>query len=66
MDTKKPVYQLHFGGGTPTFFNANELETLIFLLKKTFLNFAQDAEISCEVDPRFQRRANANFKKWGF
>lgn len=72
MDTKKPVYQLHFGGGTPTFFNANELETLIFLLKKTFLNFAQDAEISCEVDPRFfsaeqmQTLKNGGFNRLSF
>lgn len=53
MNTKKPVYQLHFGGGTPTFFNAKELEILITLLKETFPNFSNDAEIACEVDPRF-------------
>ena len=53
LDTTKPVYQLHFGGGTPTFFNAQELEQLITMLKETFPNFSNDAEIACEIDPRF-------------
>ncbi|WP_104722714.1 oxygen-independent coproporphyrinogen III oxidase [Helicobacter mesocricetorum] len=53
MDTTKIVYQLHFGGGTPTFFNAKELETIINLLKTTFPNFDKEAEIACEIDPRY-------------
>ncbi len=53
LDTTKPVHQLHFGGGTPTFFNATELEQLITLLHRTFPNFSKDAEIACEIDPRF-------------
>ncbi|MCI5968666.1 oxygen-independent coproporphyrinogen III oxidase [Helicobacter sp.] len=72
MDTQKPVYQLHFGGGTPTFFDANELEMLIFLLKETFPNFAKDAEIACEIDPRFfsvhqmQTLKNGGFNRLSF
>ena len=53
MDTTKIVYQLHFGGGTPTFFNAKELEIIINLLKNTFPNFDKEAEIACEIDPRY-------------
>lgn len=53
LDCNKEVYQLHFGGGTPTFFNAKELEVLIQMLRDTFPNFHQDAEIACEIDPRF-------------
>jgi oxygen-independent coproporphyrinogen-3 oxidase len=53
METSREVIQMHFGGGTPTFFSANELERIIKMIRKTFPNFSVDAEISCEVDPRF-------------
>lgn len=52
MDTKREVVQLHFGGGTPTYFNAKQLEEVIFLIRNTFSNFSPNAEISCEIDPR--------------
>ncbi len=53
VDTKREVIQLHFGGGTPTFFSAEQLDEIIIMIKKTFSNFRKDAEISCEIDPRF-------------
>lgn len=53
MNTTREVVQLHFGGGTPTFFNAHELQEIIESLRATFPNFAPNAEISCEVDPRY-------------
>lgn len=53
IDTKREVVQMHFGGGTPTFFSAKQLESLILKIKSVFRNFAKDAEISCEIDPRF-------------
>lgn len=53
LDAKREVLQLHFGGGTPTFFSALQLEKIIKIIRKTFPNFAKDAEISCEIDPRF-------------
>ncbi|TLD96788.1 oxygen-independent coproporphyrinogen III oxidase [Helicobacter jaachi] len=53
MDTSREVVQFHFGGGTPTFFNASELEEVIHLVRGHFTNFATHAEISCEIDPRF-------------
>ncbi len=53
LDTTRRVLQLHFGGGTPTFFNASQLERTIKLIRSYFRNFDKEAEISCEVDPRF-------------
>lgn len=49
----KKVVQMHFGGGTPTFFNAKELDLLICKIKDVFSDFDDEAEISCEIDPRF-------------
>ncbi|XKM12983.1 oxygen-independent coproporphyrinogen III oxidase [Orbaceae bacterium ac157xtp] len=45
------VTQLHWGGGTPTFLNHNEMSQLMSVLKSNF-NFDSDAEISIEIDPR--------------
>lgn len=53
VDTNRSVVQMHFGGGTPTFYSASELDRIIKAIKKHFKNFASDAEISCEIDPRF-------------
>lgn len=52
LDTSRPVIQLHFGGGTPTFFNAEQLQRIIDAIKSHFNNFMPEAEISCEIDPR--------------
>jgi oxygen-independent coproporphyrinogen-3 oxidase len=52
IDVNRKVIQLHFGGGTPTFFDAGQLDRIISEIKKHFKNFADDAEISCEIDPR--------------
>jgi oxygen-independent coproporphyrinogen-3 oxidase len=52
IDTSRPVIQLHFGGGTPTFFDAEQLGRIITAIKGHFKNFVSDAEISCEIDPR--------------
>lgn len=46
-----PVTQLHFGGGTPTFLTPLEIRRLGELLHENF-EFAPDAEISVEMDPR--------------
>ena len=53
IETSRVVTQLHFGGGTPTFFNKAQLDRVIKLIQKHFKNFAKDAEISCEIDPRY-------------
>ena len=52
VDTSREVIQMHFGGGTPTFFTAEQLDTIIKMIKGHFKNFSKDAEISCEIDPR--------------
>lgn len=53
LDTNRNVVQMHFGGGTPTFFSAFQLERVIKLINGRFPNFDASAEISCEIDPRF-------------
>ncbi len=53
LDNSREVIQLHFGGGTPTFFDDKQLAKIIKLIRENFKNFANDAEISCEIDPRF-------------
>ncbi|WP_044414897.1 oxygen-independent coproporphyrinogen III oxidase [Halarcobacter anaerophilus] len=53
LNTNRTVTQMHFGGGTPTYFSPKQLETVISMIKETFPNFSADAEISCEVDPRY-------------
>ena len=53
VDTSRVVHQMHFGGGTPTYFSASQLEEIISAVRSTFTNFADNAEISCEIDPRY-------------
>ena len=52
LDCNRQVIQMHFGGGTPTFFTAAQLKEIILSIKSYFPNFVTDAEISCEIDPR--------------
>ncbi|MFA6190735.1 MAG: oxygen-independent coproporphyrinogen III oxidase [Sulfurimonas sp.] len=52
LNCNREVIQMHFGGGTPTFFSAPQLKEIIEEIKSYFPNFVKDAEISCEIDPR--------------
>ncbi|MFT5661984.1 MAG: oxygen-independent coproporphyrinogen-3 oxidase [Sulfurimonas sp.] len=52
LDCNREVIQMHFGGGTPTFFSADQLKEIIENIKSYFPNFVAEAEISCEIDPR--------------
>jgi oxygen-independent coproporphyrinogen-3 oxidase len=45
------VNQMHWGGGTPTFFTSAQLASLFGLLRARF-NFAPEGEYSIEIDPR--------------
>ena len=45
------VAQLHWGGGTPTFISAAQIEELFNHIRKHF-EFAPDAEIGIEIEPR--------------
>ena len=47
----KPVSQLHFGGGSPTFLSDEELDGLMTVLRREF-KLVPEAEVSIEVDPR--------------
>ncbi len=67
MDTTREVIQFHFGGGTPTFYKAFELDEIVSYIKSKFTNWSSDAEISCEIDPRFFNEEQMKvFKKHGF
>ncbi|KAA6226722.1 MULTISPECIES: oxygen-independent coproporphyrinogen III oxidase [unclassified Campylobacter] len=67
INTKRKVIQMHFGGGTPTFFSAKQLERLILKIKEKFINLDERAEISCEIDPRFLNEEQASvLTKHGF
>jgi oxygen-independent coproporphyrinogen-3 oxidase len=65
IDTSRKVSQLHFGGGTPTFFNKAQLTQVIDMLKEYFPNFSDDAEISCEIDPRYFSKEHMDALKDG-
>lgn len=53
FDRDRPVRQLHFGGGTPTFLDDDELATLLGRLGRAFtLTDASEREYSIEIDPR--------------
>ncbi|WP_244848180.1 oxygen-independent coproporphyrinogen III oxidase [Caballeronia sp. SL2Y3] len=53
FDTRRPVTQLHWGGGTPTFLSHGEMAELMAATAEHF-NLVPDAraEYSIEVDPR--------------
>ena len=67
IDTKREVVQFHFGGGTPTFYKAFELDEIVSYIKSKFPNWSSDAEISCEIDPRYFNEDQMKvFQKHGF
>ncbi|MBX9812121.1 MAG: oxygen-independent coproporphyrinogen III oxidase [Burkholderiales bacterium] len=45
------VEQMHWGGGTPTFFSTEQMRALFATLRRHF-NFSPDGEYSIEIDPR--------------
>ncbi|MDN6682928.1 MAG: oxygen-independent coproporphyrinogen III oxidase, partial [Enterobacterales bacterium] len=51
MFVGRKVSQLHWGGGTPTYLDKNQISRLMHMLRDAF-DFLPDAEISIEVDPR--------------
>lgn len=63
LDTSRLVTQMHFGGGTPTFLSPAQLKEVLESIKETFPNFSADAEISCEVDPRFFEQGHMDVLK---
>lgn len=51
LDRRRPVVQIHLGGGTPTFLPPDELRRLGALIADQFAVTA-DTEFSVEIDPR--------------
>ena len=50
---KRPVTQLHFGGGTPTFMSNDQMRAIMDKLRQCFNFVAKDeGEFSIEIDPR--------------
>jgi oxygen-independent coproporphyrinogen III oxidase len=47
----RPIHQIHWGGGSPSYLEVSEIEALMADIAKR-LNIAPDAEISMEIDPR--------------
>lgn len=58
FDKQRPVTQLHWGGGTPTFLNLDEMRQLMDTTRQHFNLLDDDTgEYSIEIDPR---EADAN------
>ncbi|PSB66788.1 oxygen-independent coproporphyrinogen III oxidase, partial [filamentous cyanobacterium CCP1] len=55
IDRSRPVTQMHWGGGTPNYLNLDQVEVLWRTLQHQF-NFAPNAEISIEINPRYINR----------
>ncbi|SPU49940.1 oxygen-independent coproporphyrinogen III oxidase [Bordetella trematum] len=51
LGERRPVSQLHFGGGTPTFLSDDQLSRLMASLRRHF-DLQPQAELSIEIDPR--------------
>ncbi len=51
VDKSRKVVQMHWGGGTPSYLDPQQITGLSDLLRQHF-QFADDAEISVEIDPR--------------
>lgn len=55
----RAVRQLHWGGGTPTYLNPDDIAHLAQHLRSRF-EFAPDIEAGCEIDPRELTRAHVS------
>jgi len=53
FDRGRPVKQLHFGGGTPTYLDSGQMCSLFAHLRNSFtFDDSEEREFSIEVDPR--------------
>ena len=68
FDTARPVSQLHWGGGTPTFLSHDEMSELMAATRQHFsLTPDSQGEFSIEVDPReASAETIAHLRKLGF
>ncbi len=66
LNPQRQAVQLHFGGGSPTFMQPDEIRRLGEIIHKHF-TFAPDIEASVEVDPRrLTREHMVALKEIGF
>ena len=66
VETSRTVSQLHWGGGTPSYLDPDEIRRLAVFLRSRF-NFADDIEASVEIDPRNVGATHIeSFKEAGF
>ncbi|MCK6604820.1 MAG: oxygen-independent coproporphyrinogen III oxidase [Ignavibacteriaceae bacterium] len=66
LDSDRMVDQLHWGGGTPTHLNPDEILDLANYIKTSF-NFDPKSENGCEIDPRGLTRDHlAALREGGF
>lgn len=54
------VVQFHWGGGTPNFLNNKQITRVLDMFHKAF-SFADDGELSLEIDPRISSQKQAIF-----
>lgn len=68
FNPERPVSQLHWGGGTPTFLSHAEMRELMAGIRKNFKLFDDDSgEYSIEIDPReMQADTVALLRELGF
>ncbi|MFM0736559.1 oxygen-independent coproporphyrinogen III oxidase [Paraburkholderia xenovorans] len=68
FDTRRPVSQLHWGGGTPTFLSHGEMAELMATAREHFALLPDsEGEYSIEVDPREASPDTiAHLRKLGF
>jgi oxygen-independent coproporphyrinogen-3 oxidase len=66
LPRRRTVSQLHWGGGTPTYYEAGQLARVFDRLARHF-TFTADAEIGVEIDPRVTSGAQlATLRAAGF
>lgn len=68
LDTSRPVEQLHWGGGTPTFLSHEQMRLLMQATKERFnLRTDDKGDYSIEIDPRaMQEDTLAILRELGF
>ena len=57
LKDRREVVQMHWGGGTPTYFSPDQLTDLFGRFKEHF-HFVEGAELAIEVDPRVTSKAH--------
>ena len=66
VSRNRPVIQLHWGGGTPTYLSPEQIEELFTHARERF-SFSPDAEIGVEIDPRVTTPAHLEtLRRMGF